>query len=135
MSLIQWNDRLSVGIVAIDEQHKQLIKIINELNDAMKQGKGKSVLSKIIDGLIRYTETHFKLEERYFEQLGYPDAANHKREHIAFTKKVTEFKEGFDKGKITLSVEIMIFLSNWLQNHIEGVDKKYGAFFNAKGIK
>ncbi|MEG3439849.1 bacteriohemerythrin [Pannus brasiliensis CCIBt3594] len=135
MAVIQWNNNLSVGIVEIDEQHKKLVKMINELYDAMKQGKGKDVTGKIINGLIGYTESHFRMEERYFDELGYPDAAAHKLEHIAFKQKVTEFKEKFDKGKITLSIEVMLFLSNWLQNHIEGVDKKYAAFFKEKGVK
>lgn len=135
MALIQWNDGLSVGVVEIDRQHQKLIGMINDLNDAMKQRKGKDVLSKIINGLTIYTETHFRTEEQYFDQFGYSDANNHKKEHLHFTKKVTEFKDGFDKGKIGVAIEVVTFLSNWLQNHIKGVDKKYGPFFNEKGLK
>ena len=135
MALIQWNDDLNVGVLEIDRQHQRLVGMINDLNDAMKQGQGKDVLDKIINGLTNYTKTHFGIEEKYFDQFGYPDANNHKKEHLNFTKKVTEFKAGFDKGKIGLSIEVMNFLSNWLQNHIKRVDKKYGPFFNEKGLK
>ena len=135
MALIQWNAGLSVGIVEIDRQHQRLVEMINDLNDAMKQGKGKDVLGKIINGLTNYTGTHFRIEEKYFDQFRYPDANNHKKAHLDFTKKVTEFKDGFDKGNISLSIEIMNFLSNWLQNHIKGIDKKYGPFFKEKGLK
>ena len=135
MALIQWNDGLSVGVGEIDRQHQKLIGMINDLNDAMKQGKGKDILYKIINGLTIYTKTHFGTEEKYFDQFRYPDANNHKTKHLEFTKKVTEFKEGFNKGKISLSIEIMDFLSNWLQNHIKVIDKKYGPFFNEKGLK
>jgi len=135
MALIQWNDGLSVGVVEIDGQHQRLIGMINDLNDAMRQGKGKEVLGKIINGLVGYAGTHFRTEEKYFKQFGYPDADSHKKEHDDFTKKVTEFKDGFDTGKIGLSIVVMDFLSNWLQDHIKGVDKKYGSFFNEKGLK
>jgi hemerythrin len=135
MALIQWNGGLNVGVIEIDKQHQKLVGMINDLNDAMKQGKGKDILGEIINGLANYTVTHFRIEEKYFDQFGYPDTNNHKKEHLNFTKKVTEFKDRFDKGKIGLSIEIMNFLSNWLQNHIKRVDKKYGPFFNEKGLK
>jgi hemerythrin len=59
MALITWNDSLSVKVAEIDEQHKKLIAMINELNDAMRLGKGKDVLGKIVNGLVTYTTTHF----------------------------------------------------------------------------
>ncbi len=135
MPLIQWNESLSVNVAEIDRQHQKLIGMINELNEAMRQGKGKDVLGKIINGLITYTETHFGTEERYFTKFGYPEADSHKKEHSDFTKEVSEFKEGFEKGKLGLSIEIMNFLSDWLKNHIQGVDRKYGPFFNERGLK
>lgn len=135
MDLIKWDDSFSVNVAKIDQQHQKLILMINELHDAMKQGKGKEVLGKIVNGLISYTATHFKTEEDYFNQFGYPETDSHKKEHIAFVQKVSEFKDGFEKGKLSLSIEVMNFLSDWLQNHIKGTDKKYSQFFNGKGLK
>jgi hemerythrin len=135
MALINWNDSLSVNVKEIDLQHKKLIDMINELNDAMKTGRGKDAVGKIVGGLISYTAIHFKKEEQYFDQFGYPDTENHKKEHVAFVKKVTDFKDGFAKGNLSLSIEVMNFLSDWLKNHIKGTDKKYAGFFNEKGLK
>jgi hemerythrin len=135
MALINWDDSFSVNVVEIDGQHQKLVGMINDLHDAMKQGRGKDVLDKIINGLIDYTGYHFRTEEKYFDQFGYPDANSHKEEHMDFTKNVSDFKEGFTAGKIGLSMEVMDFLTNWLQNHIKIVDKKYGPFFNEKGLK
>jgi hemerythrin len=135
MSLIKWNDSFSVNVVKIDQEHKKLFEMINDLTDAMKAGKGKDVLGNILDRLISYTASHFQLEEKYFQQVKYPDAAAHKKEHVAFVQKVTDFKREFDEGKVTVSVNILQFLSKWLQNHIKGTDQKYSSFFNEKGIK
>jgi len=135
MAMIQWNNSLSVNVAEIDRQHQRLVEILNDLTDAMRQGKGKDILGKIISGLVSYAGTHFKTEEKYFDLFDYPEANSHKKEHADFTKKVVEFKAGFDSGKLGLSIEVMDFLSNWLQNHIKGVDKKYGPFFNDKGLK
>jgi hemerythrin len=101
----------------------------------MKLGKGNAVLGKIISGLIDYTVSHFRTEEKYFDRYGYPETDRHKKEHSDFVDKVSEFKNGFDQGKLSVSVEVMRFLSQWLQNHIKGTDKKYGPFLNEKGLK
>jgi len=135
MALMQWNDSLSVNVGMIDKQHQKLVGMINELNDAMRQGKGKDILGKTLNELVAYTGTHFKLEEKYFDQFGYSEADSHKKGHLDFVAKVYEFKDGFEKGKLGLSISVMDFLSDWLRNHIKGVDKKYGPFFNEKGLK
>ncbi|XOF32398.1 MAG: bacteriohemerythrin [Candidatus Electrothrix sp. YB6] len=135
MSLIRWNDSFSVNVVEIDQQHKKLILIINELTDAMKAGKGKDVLGKILEGLISYTASHFKVEEKYFEQLNYPHTAEHKKEHAVFVAKVLDFKEEFESGRVTVSVNILQYLSKWLQTHIKGADMKYSSFFNDNGVQ
>ena len=135
MALLQWDGSFSVKVAEMDQQHQRLVSMINELDDAMKQGKGKDVLSKIVNGMISYTVTHFKTEEDHFDRLGYPEADSHKNEHAAFVKKVSEFKEGFAKGKIGLSIEVMGFLSDWLKSHIKGTDMKYSQFFNEHGLK
>ena len=109
--------------------------IINELSEAMTQKKGKEVVEKTLKGLIDYTRTHFSTEEKYFAQFRYPDAREHAQEHAAFVKKVGEFRDDYEKGRLGLSVEVMYFLRDWLKDHIQGVDKKYSAFFNANGLK
>lgn len=135
MPLIQWSPSYSVKIGEIDSQHQKLITMINELNDAMLKGKAKEILSPLIDGLIAYTQVHFSKEEMLFDKYKYPDTAAHKEEHAAFVKKVSEFREGFKKGNMSLTINIMDFLSNWLTKHICGTDKKYSDFLNKNGVK
>ena len=135
MPLIDWNEKLSVNVKEIDLQHKKLVDMINELNDAMRQGKGRDVLGKIINSLIEYAAIHFRTEEKYFVRFGYPDTEKHKQEHAAFVKKVADFKSGFEKGRLSVTLEVMRFLSDWLRNHIMKSDKKYSPLFNAKGLQ
>lgn len=101
----------------------------------MLEQKGKVVIGKILSGLDDYAVFHFKTEENYFDRFGYPGTAAHKKEHGDFDKKVSDFKSDFDQGKIGLSIQLMNFLRDWLQNHIQGVDKKYGPFLNSKEIR
>jgi hemerythrin len=135
MPLIQWNDSLSVGVTEIDKQHQKLVQMLNDLHEAMRQAKGSSVLGPLVKELIDYAGTHFKTEERYFTRFAYPDADAHKKQHADFVAEVLAFKSRFDANAVGLSMDVMTFLSNWLQSHIKGEDKKYGPFFNANGLR
>lgn len=135
MPLMAWNNNLSVGIAVIDEDHKKLVAMVNELYDAVQGGHGKEALGKILDGLINYTVLHFAREEKFFLETGYPDAIAHKKEHADLTKQVLDVQTKYKSGATsTLSLEVMNFLKNWLVKHIQGSDKKYGPYLNAKGI-
>ncbi len=135
MPLMMWNDKMSVGIPRIDEEHKKLVAMLNELYDSVQAGHGKEALGKILDGLIAYTAGHFKHEEKLFAETGYPDAPAHKKEHDDLTKQVLDVQQKYKAGVTgTLSLEVMNFLKNWLVNHIQGSDKKYAPHLNSKGI-
>ena len=135
MALMEWSEDLSVNVEQIDREHQLLVGMINELNDAMRWGKGKQILGSILDGLIGYAGSHFRTEENYFDKFGYPQANAHKKEHSDFVAKVCALRTGFENGKLGVTIEVLFFMSDWLRNHIEGSDKEYGPFFNAKGLK
>lgn len=133
---IEWNDaQMSVNISKIDKQHRALVNLINNLFDAVKDGKGNAIFEKLISDLITYGTLHFDTEERYFDQFKYPDANNHKQLHKMFVDKISDFQNDFNRGKTGLSVGVMYFLKEWLIDHIMLEDKKYTNFFNDKGLK
>jgi hemerythrin-like metal-binding protein len=132
MSLIQWNDTLSVGIETIDRQHQHLIQLINDLHQAMKEGKAKEILGRIIEELSQYAKEHFMNEERLFFKHGYPQQTSHINEHNRFIDQVVDFINSFNSGRATLSLDIMNFLNQWLLNHIRKSDKAYTPFLKGK---
>jgi hemerythrin-like metal-binding protein len=133
---MEWNDKLSVGVASIDAQHKKLVAMANGLYDAMKAGHGKEILNETLAGLINYTVTHFKYEEKLFAQTAYAKAAPHLKEHEDLTKQVLAIQEKMKAGvSFAQSMEVMEFLKNWLINHIMVSDKAYGPHLTAKGIK
>ena len=134
MALITWNDNYSVKIKQFDDQHKKLIDMLNELHDAMKVGKGKEVLEKILAGLIQYTGTHFANEERLMKLHNYPGYEQHKKEHNLLALQVNDVQTQYREGNAVLSQAVMTFLKDWLQNHIQGSDKNYAPFLNSKGV-
>lgn len=135
MPLMTWTEKLSVGVGVIDDDHKKLVGMVNELYDAMQGGHGRDALGRILEELVQYTKFHFAREEKYFAQTGYPAAVPHKREHDALTRQVLDVQQKYSAGATTtLSLDVLHFLKNWLVNHIQGSDQKYRPHLNAKGI-
>lgn len=135
MAFMNWDDRLSVGVKALDEQHKVLVESVNKLHTAMLKGQARSVVGELLNTLAKYTVDHFATEEKLMISTQYPDLALHKLQHQELTRQVGEHVARFDKGDITLSVGLLNFLSDWLVNHIQGDDKKYGPWLNSHGVK
>jgi hemerythrin len=134
MALISWSDALSVNIKELDDQHKCLIELVNNLHDAMKTGKGNAVIGPILSDLLSYTSFHFATEEKYFQQYAYPEFPRHKKEHDALTQKTKALNASYREGKLTITIEVMTFLKDWLSNHILISDKKYSSFLCSRGL-
>ncbi|MGA3092152.1 MAG: bacteriohemerythrin [Terriglobales bacterium] len=130
-----WNASYSVKVEAMDAQHRRLFEIISELFTAMRSGHGKDIAGHVLQRLIDYTVQHFAAEEKLMEKNGYPGLAPHKGEHKILTEKVLAFKKDFEAGIVSITPDLMKFRQNWLTNHIQTVDHKYGDFLNAKGVR
>lgn len=136
MPLMSWNEKMSVGVAAIDAEHKTLVGMLNDLYDGLQAGKAAEALGRVLDSLISYTAAHFTHEEELFARTGYPAAAAHKKEHDDLTKQVLDVQAKYKAGVSgTLSLEVMTFLKTWLVTHIQGSDRSYGPHLNAKGVK
>lgn len=134
MALLTWSDKLSVGVRKFDEEHKQLVRLVNQLHEAMKSGQGKQVMSGILQSLVSYTRNHFAAEERLLQAHNYPDYAQHKKEHNLLTLSVLDLQKQYQEGTIFLSQKVMDFLKDWLASHIQGQDMAYGPFLKDKGV-
>jgi len=133
--LMEWSDDLSVGIGLIDDQHRVLLDLINELHAGMRNRQSDSVLVGVVERLKEYTVKHFGQEEQYFDRFGYPETAAHKEIHAKLVQQVLDFETALKSGKATVTMDIMHFLKDWLLKHIMGTDKKYTQFLNSKGIR
>ncbi len=132
--LFQWDKSLAVGIKEIDSQHQKLVRMICDLHEAMLSGRGKPQVEIILKELEDYAVEHFGYEEQLMEKFKYPGYLNHRKEHNAFVDKVIAFGNDFRENRAALTTEVMDFLKNWLVGHIKGTDRKYGPFFNEKGV-
>lgn len=134
MALIMWNDDYSVKVRQFDEQHKKLIGIVNQLHDAMRSGKGSQIMGDILASLAAYTQAHFADEERLMQLHGYPGLAFHKKLHGQLVDRVRDFQREAETGGNVITQGVMMFLKDWLVQHIQGEDIKYGPFMNERGV-
>ena len=133
---LEWNENLSVGVPSIDEQHKALLALLNELFDSTQAGRGQAVLGKVLKELADYTVYHFKYEESLFAQTGYGAAPAHTKEHDDMVRLVQALRQKHEDGASEiLSEELLRFLRRWLEIHIMGSDQKYGPHLVSMGIR
>ena len=130
--LIIWEEAYSVGIDLIDDQHKKLINMINELYASFSSGEAQEKAPAIVKEMVKYTDYHFKTEEKFFDKFNYPNTVEHKKIHQSFVNKVVELQEGITSGKVNISYEIMDFLRQWFVQHVLVEDKKYSEFLSDK---
>ncbi len=133
--LFTWTDDLSLNIKSIDDQHKRLVQLINDLHRAMKERRSKKHLVSIVDELKNYTVTHFKFEEKLFAKHGYPETKEHIAQHEKFVATVLDFENGLKADKVAVTMDVMRFLKDWLMKHINGTDRRYSGFLRERGVR
>jgi hemerythrin-like metal-binding protein len=134
MPLIQWEDKYSFAIPAIDSQHKTMFEIINRLFDRMHNLEDKDVLNDVLKELKDYADMHFATEEKYFREFGYEKGEEHTALHEAYKVRLNEFLNRHDIDKQSLSYEILDFLEDWWLGHIAKADREYIDCFKNHGL-
>ncbi len=134
MAAFQWSANFSVGVGAMDAEHKRLIELINGLYEAMAAGKAGEIMGAVIDDLVEYTRIHFKNEEDLMQRHGYPKLAEQQQAHREFVAKVQSMAAEAREKKIGLALRAADFLKKWLIGHIQGMDKQYSAYFAGRGV-
>ncbi|OFY24099.1 MAG: hypothetical protein A2W98_13650 [Bacteroidetes bacterium GWF2_33_38] len=120
---MEWNESLSVSVDSFDMEHKELIKMINEFNSSEKSKIDK--IFEILDGLIHYSDFHFKNEERFMKQSNYKFYEEHKAQHERFISTINKLKKQYIEGRPFVYTKINRLLKTWLIEHIKKCDKKY----------
>ncbi len=137
MAQLQWNDSLSIGVGPIDEQHKAWIDRYNSLASAIETRQGPRRVAETLGFLVDYTAFHFAAEEKHMSASGYPGLGEHQARHgelqAALGRLVDDFQE--EGATHILADFLQTFLGNWLVDHIQSVDVRFGAHLRDEGIE
>jgi len=123
ISYIKWEPKYSVGVEILDEQHRKLFDIVNDLIDEIEMGSNH--LLPVIGDLVAYISVHFKQESIVMMESNYPGFMKHSREHRDFTEKVQAFLQNYEQGDAELGLKMIVFLKEWIFNHTTRLDIEY----------
>ena len=141
MGFLIWDRSFSVNVKRCDEDHRKLLAMVNALSQAMRAGKGSSVITDVVADLNAYFKSHFATEEGLLERTNYPELETHRAKHQAFIARVHEFEQSLehdgDKSATVLDFmqrPVLDFMQTRLVKHIRQSDRSYTAHLNANGI-
>ena len=117
---IVWSEHFSVGVPAMDEEHKKLIAMLNQLRHRDETGTAFNIVMQMFE----YASVHFKHEEELLAHVGYSELETQKREHAAFLAKTSSFSES-NMDDPALCDDLLVYLLKWMVHHILEEDMKY----------
>lgn len=131
---ISWDESLNVGIATIDEHHRYLFDLTNDLIDVVANRLGARELGRVLNALGRYASVHFSAEEKMMEHHGYDRIGLQREQHQLFLQRLQEFGRELHANPLVAQHEILLFLKNWLVAHIRDEDSQLSALIwqNAK---
>jgi len=116
---------MSVGIKAIDDDHKKIVSVISRIIEAIDNNHTKSIIEELFDSLERDLSSHFKREEDLMQATNYGDFEQHKKGHQAFLAKIPQFKAQLLNSDSEAAEEISPHLYDWVVNHVIATDMDY----------
>ena len=133
---IEWDESYSVKIGDIDDQHKELINLFNEVHDCIDSNRAIERLGSVLEDLIDYTRVHFVTEEKLLRENGYPNYEQHKKMHDDLTIRVLDLQDRYSKDhSVAVLIDSMKFMTDWLTQHIIRTDKQYSTYLSNRGVK
>jgi hemerythrin len=120
---LRWHEELETGDCDVDEQHRALHTMVNDLNARSLFGDNRDLTRSALERLLDHTTSHFQCEEDLMARLEYPRAEEHIALHRAFAQTVAEMLASQNSGHGPTIKELATCLEAWLQTHIRGEDK------------
>jgi len=132
---MEWNPEYSVHITSIDEQHKHLFQIFQQLEEIQEAGFDLSKVLEILQELTHFATEHFETEERLMRESSYPNYLTHANVHLEFKEKILQFCQGvIEENSPEILDEMNRFLATWLEEHLLSMDRAYMSHLKAYGI-
>jgi len=127
-NLVTWSATYSVGIKLIDDQHKELLNLVNDMynhvnndNEEAERAYFQGIIRQVVD----YVKIHFATEEKIMKGTKFKGYAGHKRVHDSFILSVVDIIKKFDEGKRVSLIYFTNFIKDWILTHIAIMDKQY----------
>ena len=119
---VSWKDEYSVGNNVLDAQHQAMFRLLNDLHEALEEGKSDKPVEALVEEAIQYAAIHFRTEERLMTESGYPNLEQHKQTHQEYVRRVDEIRRS---AEADAPYVLFLFLKDWWLNHVTQMDSDY----------
>ena len=126
--LVEMDQSLLVHFKPIDDDHRRLFGLVNQLNEAIVKGRNRRAIAAILDELVEYTAWHFRHEDRLMHTNNYPNQLQHKESHDYLVGQVLTIQKNVKENDVDVSTDLLLLLLDWLNVHIHNEDKKLADF-------
>jgi len=130
LEIVVWDDKYATGVSLIDSQHRQLVKLTNQLYLACRSSNDKldTAFKEAMSKMVQYVRYHFNVESKLLETIGYPEYKNHKKMHDDLVKKILDSVNDYHEGKKFVANHFVRTLKDWVFSHIAVYDKQYSFY-------
>ena len=129
---MQWDSSLDVGVAAMNQEHQEILAVMNRIYDLDAQGTHGQPINNLVAELGQVCTRHFADEERYMERIGYPELDRHRQLHARLLGQFDQHAQAIKAAHGRPPAEFFNFLKFWLSSHIRGIDVKYGSHAGAR---
>ena len=128
-----WKPEMSVGVEAIDAQHQEIFRRAAAADEALQGDVPAEEVSRLVEFLVAYCETHFGYEQRLMAKVRYPAAQQHLPQHAWFVREVRRAQRDLASGAADEEVAMRLneLLLSWLVNHIATFDRALAEWLRA----
>jgi hemerythrin len=124
MALLHWEKRYSVGIEAVDHEHRELVDLINRLHEKATTRGSKVAVLGFFGDLYKAISAHFALEERFMREKGYDQLSQHKNDHERLLDEIRDIMEDYEVNDLFDERLLGQRLDAWFSRHFESHDAR-----------
>jgi hemerythrin-like metal-binding protein len=124
MKLLQWNPEFSIGIASIDDEHREMIDLINLIYAELAADADVVQIDECLGDIFSAISMHFALEERMMRACGYEGYAAHKDDHEELLEQIRDLMDDFTDDTEIGAEQLSGRLSDWFTGHFASFDAR-----------
>ena len=124
MALIEWRKEFEVGIPDVDHEHQELIKLINDLHDAVQGENATISVMDFLGEIYSHVSAHFALEEKIMRTRKYDQYTEHKADHERLLDELRDIMDDYEENAYFSDAEFAGQVERWFTEHFKTKDAR-----------
>ena len=130
-----WDEnRHSIGIASLDSQHREIVKQVNRVTEAIGNKSKSEITQELMDNLILLARQHFELEEHIMTEYGFPGLEGHAKEHRGLLQRLENLSIVLRTPNPHKMELVLAFVTDWAELHLLQGEKILGKYLTSKGL-